>query len=167
MCDFIDQYRKRVQKRLSRKENEPVVRMVEILCLPSFHAETLLRIVERPDGTAFRLFTLTENLWFAHDKRAVQRFQESTPVSKRRADKFWNLATDTAILEIKDEYIEILDGMTLLVAMQIDGTFIDVETNDLVANKPLGLLLRKILDEGKSVLREAISRKRLKELWEY
>ncbi|MEZ6126992.1 MAG: hypothetical protein R3C49_28070 [Planctomycetaceae bacterium] len=93
--------------------------------------------------------------------------QESIPVPKRRADKFWKSVTNIAISEVKNEHLEQLDGMTVLVAIQIDGILIEVETNNLNAKKPPGLLLRKILDEGKSVLRDPISRKRLKELREY
>ena len=83
MADIVEEYRRRVRKRLSRAENEPVARMVDALCLPSFHVETLLRLVENSFGTTFRLFSLTENLWFCENANKVTRFQESVLVSQR------------------------------------------------------------------------------------
>jgi hypothetical protein len=42
MTKFIDEYRKRVKKRLSRHEKLPALEVAEALCMPSFHPETLL-----------------------------------------------------------------------------------------------------------------------------
>jgi hypothetical protein len=41
MLDFIDQYRRIVQKRLVRKEDEPIVKLADALCFPSCHPEVL------------------------------------------------------------------------------------------------------------------------------
>ena len=96
---------------------------------------------------------------------AVERFHESASVSKRRADKFWKSVTEMAPLATKVD--EILDGMTVLLALQIDRIFIEVETNKLNLNKPIGMLVARILNEGASALRDANSRERLKEIREY
>ena len=72
-----------------------------------------------------------------------------------------------APLLTKDQDNEILDGMTVLLTQQVDGIFIEVETNNINSNKPIGMLITRILDEGASALRDANSRERLKEIREY
>lgn len=113
MTDFIDQYRQRARKRLSRKESEPVVRMAEVLCFPSFHAETLLRVTESPNGTAFRLSTFSSSLWYSEDGKEPRRFQETVEVSPDQAGRFWESMTALDPASLCPKKALGLDGMSI------------------------------------------------------
>src|SRR3989442_1762260 len=92
MSDLIGQYKERVRKRLSRREDDSTTRMAEALCYPSFHPETLLRATCGPNGTAFRLVTVASSMWCSGEsakRQQPERFQEIATVSDESALPFW------------------------------------------------------------------------------
>src|SRR4051794_40913228 len=93
MKDQFCGYKERVRKLLKRDENNPIMRVAEVLCFPSFHPETLLRAVLDPVGTSFRLCTLDSSLWYCDESEGgpqPERFQEVCGVSTESAMRFWD-----------------------------------------------------------------------------
>ena len=112
MADFIEQYNKRVRKRLGRHEPQPSLELAEALCYPSFHPETLLRVSRGAEDSTLRLVTLTENLWYSQAPTPA-RIQEVASVPPDVAEEFWKRIRDLNPPAIKVEEVLACDGMTV------------------------------------------------------
>lgn len=117
MNDFIEDYMDRVRKRLSRREDNPVKRMAEVLCFPSFHPEALLRVANTAAGTTFRLATFTSSLWYSEPEEAKgecpERVQEVAAVSPESAVRFWNSIDELKPEAIRPDNAIGADGMSV------------------------------------------------------
>lgn len=113
MTDIVDQYKKRVQKKLCRAEKEDHSQLAEVLCLPSFHAETLIRVVKTADHTVIRLFSFTSSLWYSDEDDPPVRFQESAVVALSPASEFWNRIETLNPETIRTQQQAGCDGMSV------------------------------------------------------
>lgn len=113
MNDMIEDYRRMVVKFLSPDEGHGSTRLAEILFLPSFHPEALLRIVEDPSGTILHLSTFSSSLWhFASDPvdRPV-KMEETVRLAEDRATIFWEAMDTLEPGSIGDSRILGVDGI--------------------------------------------------------
>lgn len=118
MNDIIDEFYRRAEKRLAITESEPVLRLAEAFCFPSFHPEARLRVVERADGTMVRLCSLDAQLWAAEAGQAPRKFEESAVVPAASAERFWAALSMLAPLDLAPEIAWGLDGMTITATYQ-------------------------------------------------
>jgi anti-anti-sigma regulatory factor len=117
----IEEYMQRVQRKLSRGEDQPVLAMAEALCFPSFHPETLLRATRHPESTTFRLATFTSSLLYSGESH-VLRAQELREVAPKSAVQFWQSIEGMGPDKIKDETAIGADGMTVCATFSQGGS---------------------------------------------
>ena len=167
MTDFIEEYRMRVRKRLSRAESEPVVRIAEALCFPSFYAETLLRVTERRDGTTFRLFSFTSNLWYSDEGKEPTRLQETVPFPEDQADQFWTSIENLNLSSIQPDTSMRDDGMSVnaLYRHEENTTRFEIRCPD--PHSPHSRVMDLIYSLAWSVLKSQVSIERLEQLHGY
>lgn len=164
---MIDDYRRRVVKCLSLGTLTGSSRLAAALCLPSFHPETLLRVVEGPDGTSFRLATLTSSLWYSEAGQTPRRLEETVSVSSERASRFWDSVAGLSPQTIADDPQHGLDGMSVRCIWRqgsVDSTF---ETWSPAPESRHGAFIRQIYDLGWEVLGGRVSIERLEQLHVY
>ena len=167
MTDFIEEYRRRVRKRLSRSESEPFVQLAEVLCFPSFHAETLLQVTERLEGTTFRLFTFSSSLWYSDEGKEPTRYQESIPVPQDLAELFWASIENLNPASIQHANAIGLDGMSVNAAYRHGKTETDFEAWSPAPESAPGRYICLIYDLAWKVVNKQLSIERLEQLHGY
>jgi hypothetical protein len=171
MTDFIAQYKERVRKRLSRRDEEPVSQAAEALCYPSFHPETLLRATKSQKTTMFRLVTLTSSEWEAgHGDPANERpgrLQEVTVVPQETASKFWDSVRKLKPMTFQSEDGLGCDGMSVSATYREGEKVTCFETWCPTQASPLGRFVHLIYDLAWPVLNEQWSIARLENLHGY
>lgn len=166
MTDFIDDYRRRVKKRLSRHEKQPALEIAEALCMPSFHPETLLRACRHEDKTVFRFVTLTENLWYS-ESPTVGRQQEIAEAPLEATQRFWQAIADLNPPSIQVEESLGADGMDISVTHSCGDTTTSFETWSPDQTSPDGRFVKLLYDLAWALLKDQASIERLEHLHGY
>ncbi|HUY89661.1 MAG TPA: hypothetical protein VMV10_13075 [Pirellulales bacterium] len=174
MSNSIDDYRKRVEKHLSRPEQQPVLEVAAALCYPSFHPETLLRACRQDvrtarrqdDKTTFRLVTLIESLW--HSKLSnPELIEEVAEAPVETARRFWQAIADLDLPTIRVEKSLGLDGMSISVVHTCGDTMTSFETWSPDPGSPEGKFVALLYSLGWELLKEQASIQRLEQLHGY
>lgn len=170
MSDFLDDYRKRVRGHLSSSEVDPPSCSTEVLCLPSFHPETLLRVTATPSGTTFRLLTFTASLWYSQYSeggKKPERLEEAVHVPQVQADRFWRSVDELNPKMIRDQSSIGLDGISIVASWNSGEAAVSFEAWSPSPESRPGRFLGLIYDLGWQVVKEHVSIERLEQLHGY
>src|SRR5690242_13544848 len=92
MHDHVNDYRIQARHRLASESSEPQSIAAQVLLLPSYHPEVLVRVAEGPTGTTLRLSTFTSSLWlslYSLTRAQPERLEEVAQVPPERAARLW------------------------------------------------------------------------------
>lgn len=173
MADITHQYQQLVSEKLRQTVSGQVVRKAEVLCFPSFHAETFLRVAETSDGTTFHQSTFSSSFWRwyldcrANDFEVPTQFQETIAVPFEQADAFWKLMTSLNPASVRPKKVLGLDGMSIIAAYQDWAAESEFESWSPDPTSPEGEYLGLIYRLGWEVLRNETSIERLEGLHGY
>ena len=167
MNDMLDDYRKRVVKWLSPGVGDSPTRLAEVLCLPSFHPEALLRVADGPSGTTFRLAAFTSSLWHSEPGRRPGRTEESVLMSPKRAARFWDALDALDPSTIRDSNVLGVDGMLIRCSWRRGEASVSFEAWSPEPDSRHGTFIRRMYDLAWELAQERASVERLEQIHGY
>jgi len=141
--------------------------MAEVLCFPSFHAETLLRVTEKSDKTTFRLLTFSSRLWYSEEGKEPRRFQETVAVSADQANRFWESMSSLNPRALCPRKAFGLDGMSISATYRQGESESHFETWRPAPESPEGEYVGLIYRLAWEVVQTETSIERLEHLHQY
>jgi hypothetical protein len=171
MHDHVNDYRTQARHRLAWEPSEPFSRSAQVLLLPSFHPEVLLRVGEGPTGTTLCLSTFTSSLWlslYSPTRVRPERRVEAVQVPPERAARFWSALEEVKPQLLRDVPRVGYDGMILNASYQRgDSTSFAAWSAAPAPQSVIGRFVRVIYDLAWDVVKEPVGIERLEQLHAY
>ncbi|PQO41923.1 hypothetical protein [Blastopirellula marina] len=152
MDDFLKEHFQRVRQVLSPPEPEPVRQVAEALCFPAFHPETLLRVVDRTEGSTILFRTTDSGLWGSEESTEPTEIEERTFVPFERAKQFWDAMSELNPVSIRPMESCGCDGMSINAMFQAGDQKSEFETWSPELDTPEGRFVELIYDLAWDVL---------------
>jgi len=112
---IISDYKASVRERLRYRDRDEMPRIAKALFYPSFHPETLLRVIADGDGTTMELTSVESSIWYSgHAEASVaRRFTHKNIVAPNYALRFWTKLEAMLLAPFNIEETIGLDGISI------------------------------------------------------
>lgn len=113
MANSFDGTIRKIQSKLREHEPEPIQRLAELVCLPTFYGDSVLRVIQLEGETILRLITFDTKLLAWNREDLPSSTLESAIVPADKANQFWHAMSELNPESIPNQLDGERDGMYL------------------------------------------------------